>query len=305
MCQCLNSCGCDSSVELPYLNGLDGLNGKYGGHSSKWTFKSEIIVAPVINTLRMNNATPASVTALYIHQTDANAVNMSLFLASFNNSNNYGLIKIFKEYDDSKFWIGRITNVTNTASYYTITVTYIHHNGTFNSDEALIVSFTPQGIPGNDGDNSTTLAWVEESLTTDPFVETKANTVTGAFSTVLTIPEDILVNDEDCYKFQIHLENAGTSDASTVQILVNATILTTVYIPTGKSYIYGEINETKHFFITTEKYAAGVFVEKEYIEGHTAGIPNFTSTNTISLNVTSNKGGLTINKIQSEIILKG
>lgn len=305
MCQCSNSCACDSSVELPYINGTDGLNGLYGGHSSKWTFKSETVTAPLINTLRLNNATPASVTSIYIHETNANSVNVNPFLASFSNSTNYGLIKIFKEYDDTKFWIGRITGVSNTSQYYTIVVTYIHHSGTFTADDSVVVSFTPQGIPGNDGDDALALAWVEESLTTDPYVETKANTVTGAFTTTLTIPEDILVNDEDCYKFQIHLENGGTTDASTVQILVNATVLTTVLLPTGKTYIYGEINETKHFFITTEKYVSGLLLEKEYVEGHTAGITNFTSPNSISLNVTSNKGGLTINKVQSEIILKG
>jgi hypothetical protein len=306
MCQCSTPCSCDSEVDLPYLNGDNGLNGLYGGFSSKWTFKTETTPTPVTSTIRLNNATFASVTEIYVDSLNTDSVNMDDFIDYFSTFTNYGLIKLFKEYDSSKFWAGRITNVVDNGGDHTITVTHIKSSGSFALNDSIVLTFTPIGENGDPGTNGDNLGFVVESYSDDPSVETIADGVTGVFTTDLTIPANEIVNDEDVSKFQIHIENgaSGTTSSSRFNVRIAGTTEATVFInPTNKVYIYGEIQGTKHFFITSELYnASGTLISKTYVEGHSTGIVDFTTNNVIDVNVVGNNGGLTLNKMHLEIL---
>jgi hypothetical protein len=155
------SCNSCSNVTLPGvvgpagaagadgLNGNDGNDGVFGGYSVQWQFETDILAPPSPGYLKLNNATPASVTELFVHDTAKNSIDASSFLASFtanNNPGSYGLIRIFKRNSSTVFWSGKVTGVVNSGSYYTLSVTPILSNGTFSADDDLVVSFVSNGV---------------------------------------------------------------------------------------------------------------------------------------------------------------
>lgn len=144
------SCGCSTCednliIDPIVLNeGEDGLDGNYGGFSGDWLFETNTGTPPSTTKLRVNNASLASVTELYIDKTNASNIDYEAFLLSFSAD---GLIKISKEFNSSVFWMGSITSVTDSGTYVTIVVTTILSNGSFSANNRLIVSYTP-AIPG-------------------------------------------------------------------------------------------------------------------------------------------------------------
>ena len=133
MCNCSSNCKCLNSTVVPRGKqgdpGIDGRDGIYGGFAGKWTYNGS--VSPTVPTmsgtyqLRFNDSDSADVTEIYVSKTGNYAIDFSDFLASFDNSGSYGRIRIFKEYDSTKFWMGEITSVTDSVTYYTLGVSYI------------------------------------------------------------------------------------------------------------------------------------------------------------------------------------
>ncbi len=147
------SCSCNDCNDITILpgtpgtngtDGADGSNGKYGGHSSVWKFQADYTgsAAPV-NYLKLNNSTYNVVTSIRVNESNADSTDMSDFLASFNATNNYGYIRIFKEYEENTFWIGKITNIVDNGSDRTLTVTHTQSNNTFSADDNVVLTFTP------------------------------------------------------------------------------------------------------------------------------------------------------------------
>lgn len=156
------SCNSCSSVTLPVgATGPSGLNGAagaagaaglFGGFSLEFEFDSGTASTPPTGEIRFNNATPASVTEIYISTTGTGAVDSTAFLDSFNDNgdaNNYGLIRIFKEDNSTVFWMGKVKNVQTSGASRTITVQYISSGGTFADTNHTIVSFVSNGVNGN------------------------------------------------------------------------------------------------------------------------------------------------------------
>lgn len=144
-----DNCSCTEQVTIP--SGSDGDDGLFGGFSQKFTFSTSTASNPSANTIRLNNATPASVTTIYVSDTNSDGVDVDAYLDSFSNSSSYGLIKLFSEYDSTKFWMGTITGVTDNGTYHTLTVTHIISNSTFSNTSKVVVSFTPKGATGATG----------------------------------------------------------------------------------------------------------------------------------------------------------
>ena len=155
------SCNSCSNITLPGVvgpagtagangsDGSDGNDGVFGGYSVQWQFETDILAPPSSGYLKLNNATPASVTELFVHDTAKGSIDASSFLASFtanNNPGSYGLIRIFKRNSSTVFWSGKVTGVVNSGSYYTLSVTPILSNGTFSADDDLVVSFVSNGV---------------------------------------------------------------------------------------------------------------------------------------------------------------
>lgn len=164
------SCSCNDCNDITLFSGNPGTNGIFGGQSSKWKFDAVAGTAPATSYIRFNVGAPASVTTIYINETNFDSTDMSAFLTSFNATGDYGLIRLFKEFDANTFWIGTITNIVDAGTYRTLTVTHTQSNGTFSADDAIVVSFTPikQGALGAEGSIVATGIWDLVSTTYKP-----------------------------------------------------------------------------------------------------------------------------------------
>lgn len=151
MRDCTNSCSCPDT-DLP--SGSDGLDGQYGGYSSKWKFDTGTAVNPSSSFLRLNNTTLSSVTNIYINDTNADSGNLDAFLDYIDNSARFGYIRIFKEFDSSTFFYGDVTAVTDNGTYHTIAITFIASNGAFAANDNVVFTFSPRGPIGLTGSNA-------------------------------------------------------------------------------------------------------------------------------------------------------
>jgi hypothetical protein len=215
----MSNCGCSSCednllIDPVVLNeGEDGSDGVFGGYSGDWLFESNTSSPPSTRYLRVNNASLASVTQLYINETNAQSVNYATFLAEFAVDS---YIRIFREFNSNVFWLGKITSVTDSGAYYTIGVTTILTNGSFTNTERLIVSYIPAGV--SSGSNV-------EILYND--VNTSANytAVSASFDNILsyTVPANTLVTNGDLLKINMvfRLVSSYTSDVSKYKVLFN------------------------------------------------------------------------------------
>lgn len=144
------SCSCNDCNDITLFSGNPGSNGVYGGQSSKWKFDgSTTAPGPSDTFIRFNNATLSSVTNIYVADKNSDSVDMSPFILSFDATGYFGFIRFFKEFDANTFWIGKvISSVDNTGSW-TLTVEHIQSNGTFVTDDDIILSYTPVGDLGD------------------------------------------------------------------------------------------------------------------------------------------------------------
>lgn len=158
------SCNSCSNITLPQgatgaqgaagTDGTPGLNGVFGGYSLEWEFDDNTSASPATTKIRLNNATYASVTNIYIHENNIDSVNSTAFLASFDDAgdvNNHGYIRLFKQHDSTKFWLGKVKSVTDNGSDFTVAVEYILHNGAFAALDDVVVSFVANGANGANG----------------------------------------------------------------------------------------------------------------------------------------------------------
>src|SRR5689334_12000418 len=90
--------GCLDSVEL-----AEGQQGLFGGYSGEWLKASGTSSSVAAGKLTFNNANIASATSILVNKTNIENQDLSNFLASFSNSSNFGLLRVFKEDDNSKF----------------------------------------------------------------------------------------------------------------------------------------------------------------------------------------------------------
>lgn len=108
---------------------------------------------PGAGYFRFNNATLASVSAIYIDNAAANTADISTWLDTFDdsgNSANRGTITIGQSTGDA-FFMGRVTgSVVNGTGYRKISVTPLATVGTFVADRVADVVFNGRGVDGGD-----------------------------------------------------------------------------------------------------------------------------------------------------------
>jgi len=136
------------------LVGPQGFQGNYGGWSSFWRYDGTSITSGTASgDFRFNNGTLSSVDHLYINDVNADSANMQAFLDAWNNSGDFGLVRISKMTDANEFWMGIVTAETDTGSEHDISVTHVVSNGTFTDDAAYVISFVESGANGTNGTN--------------------------------------------------------------------------------------------------------------------------------------------------------
>jgi len=213
-CNCTtNPCGCDSGVSLPYLTGATGNDGQFGGFSARWKFDSSTATSPASTYVRLNNATPSSVTQIYISDTNFDNVDHDSFLDSFSNSGSFGTIRIWKQFDSSKFWMGTVTAVTDNGTDHTLAVTHIQSNSTFTASDALIISFTNNGATGATGATGAAGANAAQVIDVDFSGSIATSTAGPVALSSLSIPANQLDTDKDYLEFTGFVTLTGSDNA--------------------------------------------------------------------------------------------
>jgi hypothetical protein len=136
----------DAAVAAGALSGPAGANGQAGGDSFAWTFDTGVTNAdPGSGKLRVNNATLASVTAIYVDQIDAAGINVGVWISEMLAG---GVIKLFSNSNPAHFLLAQLSGVVSHTGYYELDIVNIAINGTFATTAGdLVLSYTAPGAP--------------------------------------------------------------------------------------------------------------------------------------------------------------
>jgi len=255
MCGCIGGCSCSSNSSVLPIGpsgtsgaaGATGAQGIYGGFSGEWVYDTSTSSGPGSTLLRLNNATFASVTSIYVSDTGTGSVDYDAFLDSLSNNTEFGYIRIFKKSDSTKFWMGSITAVTDNGTDHTLVVTYITSNSTFAASDALVLTFSPSGA------GSSTILYNN----TTPF-----STTSGSPASLMTyaIPANTLKTNDDVIEVISTLDTDETTEVKRVVFLLNGTAAI-IKVPTFRL----SAGEKSMFIraIITRQSATTVFVTYE------------------------------------------
>lgn len=223
---------CSSSITLPgsLTQGENGADGKFGGFSTRFTFNGTTSNGTSSGQLRFNNSTLASVTKLFCNDTNADALDVDAFLDSFDNSSSFGLVRVFKEFSNTVFWVGKVTAVVDSGTEHEITVTHILSNGTFTAGDSLVLSFSPSGVTPSALDQ---LAYVINSNAGNTFATSGTGSPELALNLNLYNGSTNIIDDGDIINFKaiFTVTSASTYDKTiTISLYDNNTASsTTIY----------------------------------------------------------------------------
>lgn len=123
----------------------------------RYAFESSTsMAAPASGGLRLNNASLASVTAMAVNATNSDAVDVSDFVATWDDSTNTakGSIVIRKEGSGAVLAAYAITSVTDNGTWLQIAVTYVSGSGSLTAADSVYLTPLLTGNKGADGSGS-------------------------------------------------------------------------------------------------------------------------------------------------------
>lgn len=225
--------------------GAAGAQGEFGGFSGSWLFSTSTAVSPAATFLRLNNASPASVTAIYVSDTNADSIDYDAFLDSFSNDSKFGYIRIFKETDNTKYCTYKVTAVTDNGTDHTLAVTYISSNSTFAANDPLVLTFSPSG-----GTNPCVLS----SNTTD--VATSGAGTDPLMSYV--VPINTLKTDGDMLEIDCSYTGSGVTETKLLTYTINGAAFYPKVVA-GFSFYKG-VKYARAKFTITRKSTTAIFI---------------------------------------------
>ncbi|WP_254510428.1 collagen-like triple helix repeat-containing protein [Anatilimnocola floriformis] len=129
--------------------GAQGSQGAYGGVTSDWNFSTEVDPPPGNQQMRFNNATLTSVSTIFIDDQNSANVDMSGFLGAFNTGD---WVRVFDvNASTTNFLIGIVTNIVDNSGYFSFSVAYVAHAGSFASVTKAGFTIAPIGPRGATG----------------------------------------------------------------------------------------------------------------------------------------------------------
>jgi len=255
------SCGCTGGCDtgntgvfptgLTGSPGATGARGTYGGFSSDWVFSSSTGSGPASTNIRLNSATYASVTTIYISNVNADSLDLTNFLVSFTNNSKYGYVRLFKETDNTIYWYGQITAVTNNVTEIVLTVTYFDSNSTFTAADPVVVTFSPSGAG-----TSFTLS----NNTTD--VAT-SGAGTDALMTY-TVPINTMKTNEDVIEIESSYVMSGLTQNKNISFSINGSNFVSKLAsnPVANTFEVAKgVKYTKAKITITRKSATAVYID--------------------------------------------
>ena len=238
------NCNCNSTPitiptgadGAPGAAGTNGSNGVFGGYSGKWLFDTSAGTGPGLTELRFNDVNPAIATKVYINDTNADSVNLNTFMQTLIAFPNVGgvyssYIRIFKEFDSSRFWSAKIVGIVDNGTNveFTVDPATIMTNGTFADADPVVATFQADGAVGaagaagtngTNGTNGTTVLWNDLS---------KPNGNAAAYTTLSTYntPANTLASNGDRLHIRFVVEGSLTlKQTGRLRIMVNGNFYT-------------------------------------------------------------------------------
>jgi len=145
--------GADSTVTGP--TGPTGPAGTFGGATFEYNYTTGTSnVDPGTGNLAFNNLTLSSATVLYIDHEDVNAVDVSSFLDTIDDSTSQikGTFKLTKKSDINTFaYFSIIGTHTHSTEYFAVPVAYVSGNGSFSNGDDSYITFARTGDAGDPG----------------------------------------------------------------------------------------------------------------------------------------------------------
>jgi hypothetical protein len=137
--------------------GYSGSRGIADGYRYNFNTATTPVNTPANGDLKFNNSSAASVTNIYISNSNSSGTNLSSFISSWGNSNNpvkgYLVVCDYLTYS-SAYLIYSITSVTSNTGYYTIGVSYISGTVMPTNAQSLILQHARAGDVGYTGSSS-------------------------------------------------------------------------------------------------------------------------------------------------------
>lgn len=117
---------------------------------------STSMAAPASGGIRLNNASLASVTAIAVNATEAGGVDVSDFIATWDDSTNTvkGYVEVRKEGSGAVLGLYSITSVTDNTTWLQIAVAYVSGSGSFSASDPVYLIPYLTGNKGSDGSGS-------------------------------------------------------------------------------------------------------------------------------------------------------
>jgi len=142
-------------------SGREGVVGA-PGLGMRYTYSATTTAPPSSGQLRLNNATIASVTSIFVHETDRNGGAISSILAAIGNGS---IVMLADESNPDLYAYFTVTAQADNGAYRTLTVTYITGtSGTFSGSVSLMTG----GSGGSGGTAFGTIATFLGDVMVDP-----------------------------------------------------------------------------------------------------------------------------------------
>lgn len=148
-------------VDLTAQQGPQGAQGPQGPQGSPgndggigyWNWETSTSATPSSGAIRFNNATFASVTQIYLSETDGSSRNLASLLATIDDSTSTtkGYIRCHETATPTNFWFGTLSSLTDNGTDLTLAVTHLSSSGSFSSGDDIIVEIIPKGDKGDTG----------------------------------------------------------------------------------------------------------------------------------------------------------
>ena len=120
----------------------------------RYAFESSTsMAAPASGGLRLNNAALASVTAIAVNATNSDSIDVSDFIATWDDSTNTvkGYVEVRKEGSGAVLGLYQLTSVTDNTTWLQLAVTYVSGSGSFTAADSLYLTPYLTGNKGADG----------------------------------------------------------------------------------------------------------------------------------------------------------
>ncbi len=118
----------------------------------RYAFESSTtMAAPASGGARLNNATLSSVTAMAVNATNSDGVDVSDFIAAWDNSTNTakGYVEVRKEGSGAVLGIFSLTSVTDNTTWLQLALTYVSGSGSFVAADKLYLTPFVTGDAGS------------------------------------------------------------------------------------------------------------------------------------------------------------